>query len=150
MIVEYHRPHTVEEALTLLSREDPRTVPLGGGTFLNRGRFAADGPALAVVDLQELDLARVEQTGNILSIGAMATLQGLADRIDLPLAFRQAIQHEMNHNLRHGFQFRRDPGLRGWPFGPGHPAPCHGCPPGLGAWRERDRPGRLALPAWGV
>ncbi|HVN55916.1 MAG TPA: FAD binding domain-containing protein [Anaerolineaceae bacterium] len=100
MIVEYHRPHTMEEALALLSRKTPRTVPLGGGTFLNRGRFTADESTFAVIDLQGLDLAWIEPVGNILAVGAMATLQDLWDRDNLPLAVRQALQHELNFNLR--------------------------------------------------
>ena len=31
MIVEYHRPNNLDEALLLLSRDYPHTVPLGGG-----------------------------------------------------------------------------------------------------------------------
>lgn len=35
MILEYHRPKTIDEALALLERDNPRTVPLGGGTTLS-------------------------------------------------------------------------------------------------------------------
>jgi CO/xanthine dehydrogenase FAD-binding subunit len=98
MIIEYHRPHTVEEALSLLSRKDPRTVPLGGGTFVNR-RNQSDLPT-AVVDLQELGLNKVERLGNTLEVGAMLTLQSLGENIDLPAAVKQALQVEANYNLR--------------------------------------------------
>ena len=36
MIIEYHRPETIDEALDLLARSQPATVPLGGGTVLNQ------------------------------------------------------------------------------------------------------------------
>ena len=53
MITIYHRPQTLEEALRLISRPSPRTVPLGGGTLLSHGATEA----LEVVDLQALGLA---------------------------------------------------------------------------------------------
>jgi CO/xanthine dehydrogenase FAD-binding subunit len=49
MIVEYHRPESIDAALSLLNRNDPITVPLGGGTVLSR-RITSD---CAVVDLQK-------------------------------------------------------------------------------------------------
>ncbi len=36
MIIEYHRPETLEQALALLSRKNPPTLPLGGGSYLSR------------------------------------------------------------------------------------------------------------------
>ena len=36
MIIEYHRPTTLEEALSLLQRADHLTLPLGGGTVLTQ------------------------------------------------------------------------------------------------------------------
>ena len=50
MILEYHRPQTLEAALALLSRQSPLTVPMGGGSALNR----PDPTPVAVVDLQAL------------------------------------------------------------------------------------------------
>jgi CO/xanthine dehydrogenase FAD-binding subunit len=50
MIVEYHRPPTLDLALQLLSRQSPVTVPMGGGTILNQ----PSPVPIAVVDLQEL------------------------------------------------------------------------------------------------
>lgn len=100
MIVEYHRPTSVDEALRLLARKEPHTVPLAGGTTLNRRKPGIDERPLAVVDLQGLGLDRIERLGNVLSVGAMVTLQALYDQGDLPAAVRQAIQQEANFNLR--------------------------------------------------
>jgi len=73
-LAEYHRPTTVREALRLLARPSPRTVPLAGGTRL----VAERDPAVeAVVDLGGLDLAFVEPRGHHLRLGAMTNLQAL-------------------------------------------------------------------------
>ena len=47
--LNYHRPTTLDEALTFLGREDH--VPLAGGTVLNADRHDT---LLAMVDLQAL------------------------------------------------------------------------------------------------
>jgi CO/xanthine dehydrogenase FAD-binding subunit len=96
MILEYHRPETLEEALKLLGRKTPRTVPLGGGTVLS----APSEEGVAVVDLQALGLNQVEKQGNTLRIGAAATLQILLDTEGIPEALAKAIRHEAAYNLR--------------------------------------------------
>ncbi len=75
-LTEYHRPTEMARAASLLARERPVTVPLGGATALCGG--AAVGVE-AVVDLGglELDFIRAESDG--LSIGAMTTLQDLVE-----------------------------------------------------------------------
>lgn len=96
MIVAYHRPATLQEALDLLSRSEPVTVPLGGGTVLSRpsaGKFA-------VVDLQLLGLDRIERVGSRLIIGAAVTLQNLYAHADIPDGLREAIARETTFNLR--------------------------------------------------
>lgn len=96
MILEYHRPETMAEAIKLLARKTPRTVPLGGGTVLS----APSEEAVAVVDLQLLGLNAIEKQGNLLKIGATATLQTLLETDDLPPALAAAIRHEAAYNLR--------------------------------------------------
>jgi carbon-monoxide dehydrogenase medium subunit len=69
----YHRPRDLQNALYLLQRPSPRTVPLAGGSSLIGSR---DRSVEAVVDLQELGLRYVRvdsQTGDLL-LGSMATL----------------------------------------------------------------------------
>ncbi len=96
MIVEYHRPDSLEEALRLLGRMEIKTRPLGGGTVLN----APDPEKYAVVDLQALGLNKISKKGNSLLVGATATLQALLDTSDLPAALYKAIRHEATYNLR--------------------------------------------------
>ena len=71
---EYHRPHDLQEALQLLHRARPRTVPLAGGSTLIG---SDDRRVEAVVDLQNLGLRYVKMDSGsqgVLRLGAMATL----------------------------------------------------------------------------
>lgn len=96
MIIEYHRPNTLEEALKLLARREPVSVPLAGGSALNK----PSPEQVAAVDLQSLGLDTLQVHGNYLELGAMVTLQMLLDA-DIPqAALKRAIQHEATHNLR--------------------------------------------------
>jgi CO/xanthine dehydrogenase FAD-binding subunit len=94
MITTYHRPQTLDEALTLLSQ--PNTVPLGGGTLLSHS--TAD--SVSVVDLQALGLNRIHKKGNNLEIGAMVTLQQLLESEHCPEALKAAIKVEAPINIR--------------------------------------------------
>jgi CO/xanthine dehydrogenase FAD-binding subunit len=96
MIIEYHRPTSMEEALNLLNRSDVLTLPMGGGTILNQ---PSQSP-MAVVDLQALGLNQVERRGNYLVLGATATLQTCMDWPELPTAVAAVIRHEATYNLR--------------------------------------------------
>jgi putative selenate reductase FAD-binding subunit len=96
MILEYHRPVQIEAALELLAREQPFTLPLGGGTILSRP--SAD--SYAVVDLQALGLDRIERQGNLLVIGATVTLQSLSESSEIQPALRECLRHEAAFNLR--------------------------------------------------
>lgn len=95
MIVNYHRPDTLEEALALLARPNVATVPLGGGsTFVDGTQHPTE-----VVDLQNLGLNAIEVKGNKLEIGATVTLQQLLEsKIELSLS--AAIRHEAAYNQR--------------------------------------------------
>jgi probable selenate reductase FAD-binding subunit len=83
-LVEYHCPTLLDEALRLLARRAPRTVPLGGGVRL----VAERSPTIeAVVDLRALDLDFVQVQDARLRLGAAATLQTLiSDRLAGELA----------------------------------------------------------------
>ncbi len=96
MITAYHRPQTIEEALSLIGRSAPRTVPLGGGTLLSHGKT----DTVEVVDLQALGLDQITEQGKNLEIGATATLQGLLEHGDCPAALRIALKLEAPLNLR--------------------------------------------------
>ena len=94
MITAYHRPHTLEEALTLLSQ--PNTLPLGGGTLLSHDRT----DSLQVIDLQLLGLDTITKNGNQLEIGATATLQQLLESEHAPDALKSALKLEAPLNIR--------------------------------------------------
>lgn len=96
MILDYHRPDTVEEALFLVSRTDVKTFPMGGGTWLNQPR----SESYEVVDLQNLGLDQLEDRGNLLEVGATVTLQDLLEISNLQPGLVAAIRHENSHNLR--------------------------------------------------
>jgi CO/xanthine dehydrogenase FAD-binding subunit len=102
MIREIHRPESIEEALVLLGRSEPRTLPLGGGTFLSQ--VGQGGEPLALVDLQRLGLNQIAREGGILHVGATVTLEQLATSADLPeeiaVALRASLTAEAGLNLR--------------------------------------------------
>jgi len=96
MIIEYLRPNTIEAALALIARAEPKTYPMGGGTVLNR----PNRERFAVADLQSLGLNQMERSGNILQVGATTTLQRLAESGEIQEALRDAIQREATYHMR--------------------------------------------------
>ena len=104
MIIEYHRPETLQDALALLARSEPVTMPLAGGTALDR----SSAQQLAVVDLQALKLDAIRLRRNFLDLGAMLKLQSLLEKVQKPdfsavglaAALAKAIEHEATYNLR--------------------------------------------------
>ena len=94
MITTYHRPQTLDEALTLLTQ--PNTVPLGGGTLLSQ---PTTGP-VSVVDLQRLGLDSISPKGNDLEVGATATLQSLLENENCLEVLKIAIKLEAPINIR--------------------------------------------------
>ncbi|MEO8357469.1 MAG: FAD binding domain-containing protein [Chloroflexota bacterium] len=96
MITTYHRPKTLDEALTLLTQ--PNRIPLGGGTLLASRKLAPD--SIEVVDLQSLSLDTVIKNGNNLEIGATVTLQQLLESELCPDALKSALKLEAPLNIR--------------------------------------------------
>lgn len=96
MIVEYHRPETLEQAKKLLDRKTPVTVPLGGGTVVSD----PTGEPVAVVDLQALGLDKIAGDSSLVKIGAMARLQSLVESDILPEGIAKAARRETNINIR--------------------------------------------------
>lgn len=109
MITIYHRPKTLDEALTLLTQ--PNTVPLGGGTLLSHastsgfdmsdkhGLLNPQNP-VEVVDLQSLGLNSLAKSGNELQLGATLTLQALLESEHCPAALKSALKLEAPLNIR--------------------------------------------------
>jgi CO/xanthine dehydrogenase FAD-binding subunit len=75
-LLEYHWAEQIDDALILLSRPDTLTVPLAGGTYL---LGLNDDTIQAVVDLRDLELAYITEDERGVHIGAMTTLQSMAD-----------------------------------------------------------------------
>ena len=102
MITTYHRPQTLDEALTILMQ--PNTVPLGGGTLLSHTSTSLSaGPttdSVTVVDLQALGLNTLTRSGQSLEIGATVTLQQLLESEHCPDALKTALKLEAPLNLR--------------------------------------------------
>lgn len=94
MITTYHRPQTLDEALTLL--DQPNTVPLGGGTLLTR----TSTDSVSVVDLQRLGLDALRINGADFIIGATCTLQSLYEDANGPDALKTALKLEAPLNVR--------------------------------------------------
>jgi CO/xanthine dehydrogenase FAD-binding subunit len=94
MITDYHRPKTMEEALTLLS--EPNARPLGGGTTLTQ----LTHETFQVVDLQSLGLNKIIKSANVLSIGATVTLQELLESPNTPSVIKTSIKMEGPLNQR--------------------------------------------------
>jgi CO/xanthine dehydrogenase FAD-binding subunit len=96
MIIEYHRPKNLDTALKLLTRQEPPTYPMGGGSVLNQPRT----DQFAVVDLQDLGLNTFQNRGNALDLGATINLQSILAIPELPNALLKTLKHEATHNLR--------------------------------------------------
>jgi CO/xanthine dehydrogenase FAD-binding subunit len=96
LIVEYHRPDTLDAALKLLARPQPVTIPLAGGTVVNQPSLER----VAVVDLQALGLVGAQVRGTQLELGAMLTLQSMLELDALPPALKHCILLEATYNLR--------------------------------------------------
>ena len=75
MIIEYLQPETLAEAVNLLRRKNPVTLPLGGGSVLSK--YQAN--QIAVVDLQNLHLNQIRRENGIVQVGATATLSELEE-----------------------------------------------------------------------
>jgi CO/xanthine dehydrogenase FAD-binding subunit len=96
MIVAYHRPQSIEDALALLARPDPKTVVLGGGLYLNQKGMGD----IAVVDVQALGLNAIQPKGNVLVLGSAVTLQELLTSGEIPQALQKSIRHQDPYNRR--------------------------------------------------
>jgi CO/xanthine dehydrogenase FAD-binding subunit len=94
MITAYHRPKTLDEALTLLAQ--PHILPLGGGTLLSHPTV----DPVEVADLQSLGLDSIKKNGNNLELGATLTLQSLLESEYCPPALKSALKLEAPLNIR--------------------------------------------------
>ena len=89
----------MDEALALLARDGVATAVIAGGT--QRVPQLGQDEVDEVVDLQSLGLAAIEVGKIDVTLGAMATLQAMADHARLPAALREAAYREGPNTLRH-------------------------------------------------
>lgn len=76
---------------------EPNRRALGGGTVLNADR---EPPAIELVDLQALGLDGIEADGDRLRLGAMATLDRVADDPAVPPWLQDLARAELPSTLR--------------------------------------------------
>ena len=101
MIRQYHRPQKLQEALGLIARASPLTVPLGGGTFINSPMYQESQTLdIDVVDLQALGLCKIHKRERVLEIGATTTLQALSESAYVSPALRTSLLLEAPLNIR--------------------------------------------------
>lgn len=94
MILSYHRPGTVPEALALLDL-GKEYIPVGGGSTLEKHQGDVH-----VVDLQSLDLNKIEDHDEKIIIGAATKLEELLHFFSDQPAFKTAITIEASRNQR--------------------------------------------------
>jgi carbon-monoxide dehydrogenase medium subunit len=76
----YHRPATLDDALTLLAEHGDAAKPIAGGQSLVPMMNLRVAQPAELVDLGDLrDLAGIREVGGMLEIGALARHQALAD-----------------------------------------------------------------------
>ncbi len=94
-VVAYHRPEDLDGAVGLLA--EPGRVALAGGTVLNADR---EPPGVEVVDLQAIGLDGIDPAGERLRLGAMVTLDRLADHQATPPWLADLARAELPSTLR--------------------------------------------------
>lgn len=109
VIVNYHRPTTVDEVMSLAA--GPNAVILAGGTVVNADPLAVKGD---VIDLQSLDISGIEAVPGGVRIGAITTLREivaseLVPKLIRDLAYREAPNTVRNAATIGGTVGARDP-----------------------------------------
>ena len=88
MTTAYVRPANVTEAVKAM-KADPDAVVLAGGTQVNRAPLDRGRPA-SVIDIRDAVAAGIVREGTDVVIGAMATLQDIADSEAVPPVLAEA------------------------------------------------------------
>ncbi len=98
MITEYYRPADLREAAKLRS-ENPGAQFLAGGTQVNRAPLSRKEPE-TVIDIRNVVSAGIVKEGTDAVIGALTTLQELADSEIVPSVLREAAGFIPTRNIR--------------------------------------------------
>lgn len=99
MVLQFHKPATIQEAVGLKRRFQARSAYLAGGTFAN----AKESPLHPDhwISLAGLEADRIDQTADGLVIGALCSLQQLIDDTRTPPPLRAAAAQIVSRNVRH-------------------------------------------------
>lgn len=97
MITEFFKPATVAEAVELKQKHQNAAF-MAGGSWINSSRSALAPET--IISLTGLNLTQIEKANDVLSIGAMATLQDLLDHDLTPEAVKENISLFRNRNIR--------------------------------------------------
>ena len=96
-ITAYHRPASLDEAISLLERADVTTTVVAGGTALNTAELPT---GTEVVDIQEIVGSAVELTGDRVRYGAMVRLTDVVDDPNTPPLLAELARREGPNTLR--------------------------------------------------
>ena len=97
-IAAYHRPDSLDEALSLLAQ--PQTRALAGGTVVVPESRVSRPDPVELVDLQALGLDGLETAGDRVTIGAMVRLGDLMADAQAPELLRELAKRELPSALR--------------------------------------------------
>ena len=98
MIEHFHKPRTVQDALSLKRRFRGRALFLAGGTFTNSSEFPLRPEHC--ISLEGLKLDRIEVKKGVVIIGALCTLQRLIEDRKVPAALKAAASLVVSRNVR--------------------------------------------------
>lgn len=96
-IAAYHRPASLDEAVSLLTRADVTTTVLAGGTALSTVDLPLD---TEVVDIQDAVGVEIERRGERVSYGAMTRLADFAEHAATPPLLAELARREGPNTLR--------------------------------------------------
>jgi putative selenate reductase FAD-binding subunit len=98
MIETYIRPGDLRD-ITTLKTEKPEAVFLAGGTQVNRAPLDRKIPS-TVIDIRDVVPSGIVREGTDVVIGAMASLQDIADSDDVPSSLREAAGYIPTRSIR--------------------------------------------------
>ena len=96
-ITSYHRPASLDEAVSLLSRADATTTVIAGGTALNTVELP---PGTEVVDIQDVVGTTIRREGDRVVFDAMARLADVIADADTPPLLVELARREGPNTLR--------------------------------------------------
>jgi len=96
-ITSYHRPSSIDEAISLLERPEITTTVIAGGTALNTVVLP---PGTEVVDIQNVVASAIEFAGDRVTFGAMARLADVVTDEATPPLLADLARREGPNTLR--------------------------------------------------